>query len=97
MKKKKLVLDTDNVKVYLEGAGHVVYIKMGDGKWMVNRPHSGDLKGLVAALTLGIDALAGKIWPMTAVSLNEKDKNPSPLELAFNGVEDIATLGDGAE
>ena len=73
---KKLILDTPNAKIYQQKEGYVVYMKMKDGKWLVNHPHSGDLKGLIASLTLSIDVLAGKVWPMSVVDLSEKKNSP---------------------
>jgi len=75
---KKLILDTPKVKVYQEKEGIVVYMKLENStQWMRNMPHKADLTGLIGALTLGIDALAGKVWPGSVVSLEGSDyKSP---------------------
>jgi len=58
----KTILDTELCKIVKNEKGHQVFIAMNSKKWVANTPHSGDLKGLIGAMTLAIDVLAGKIW-----------------------------------
>ena len=58
---KRIVLNHDLVRI-VENSGKVeMFIKMGNGEWAVQRPYEGDLRGLIGAMTLAIDVLAGKI------------------------------------
>ena len=57
-----VILKTDLCRIEQDQNGYRVLIKMKDGAWVQNAPQSNDLRGLIAALTLSIDVLAGKIW-----------------------------------
>jgi len=62
MKNAKLILDTDVCRIYLKGGEHKVLIAMSDGGWLEHQPFPGDLKGLIAALDLSMNVIAGKFW-----------------------------------
>lgn len=62
--KKVVILQTKNCRIHLEGAKYVLMMKMAKGnKWIQNAPFDGDLRGLMAALTLSLDVISGKVWP----------------------------------
>ena len=97
--KKKIILDTNTCKVYQEKEGIVLYMQLKNGGWVKNNPYKGDLQGLIGALTLGIDVLAGKVWPSMVVSSPEGDLKPVPQQLGMDIEDDenttLAFLGDG--
>jgi len=69
----KVMLNTELVRAVIEKGQCKVFIRMADGKWAVQRPYDADLRGQIAALTLAIDALAGKIILTEVVQLDERD------------------------
>lgn len=69
----KVMLNTELVRAVIEKGQCKVYIRMANGQWAVQRPYDADLRGQIAALTLAIDALAGKIILTEAVQLDERD------------------------
>lgn len=76
---KKVILNTELVRAVSERGQITLYIRMGDGQWAVQRPFDADLRGQIGALTLAIDALAGKIILTGTTSLDEKDfATPKP-------------------
>jgi hypothetical protein len=58
----KTVLVTENCRIVQTEKGYQVLMLARSGDWIANHPHSPDLKGLVGALTLAIDVIAGKVW-----------------------------------
>ena len=58
---KRIVLNHDLVRIVETNGKVEMFIKMADGLWAVQRPYEGDLRGLIGAMTLAIDVLAGKI------------------------------------
>lgn len=73
----RVILNTELVRAVVESGKLIVYIRMANGKWAIQRPYDADLRGQIAALTLAIDALAGKIILQDSVQLDEKDFEPS--------------------
>jgi hypothetical protein len=69
----KVLLNTELVRAIVEKGQINLYIRMGDGKWACQRPYDADLRGQIAALTLAIDALAGKIILTESVQLDDRD------------------------
>lgn len=68
----KIVLNTELVRAIEDKGALTVYIRMADGRWAVQRPYAADLRGQIGALTLAIDALAGKIILQDAVHMDER-------------------------
>lgn len=64
MKKPKLILQTDIVRIEFTGKEHRVLIRLSKGGWLEHNPFPGDLRGLVSAMSLATDCLAGKFFPM---------------------------------
>jgi hypothetical protein len=93
--KTTLILNTATVKVYQEKDGIILYMRLKDGggigKWVRNNAYAHDLKGLLGALTLSLDVLAGKVWPSTVVN-NLPDEKPTEKYVAI-GMDDDASLG----
>lgn len=58
----KTILNTDNCKIIQDHNGFRVMMKMESGGWVESMPYSPELKGLIGALTLSIDVIAGKVW-----------------------------------
>jgi hypothetical protein len=69
----KIMLNTELVRAIVEKGQIKLMIRMANGSWATQRPYDADLRGQIAALTLAIDALAGKIILQDAVQLDERD------------------------
>lgn len=63
MNNSKLILDTEICKIYLKSTGHHTYIRSRDGLWVEMCQYPTDLKGLVNALDLAVNACSGKFYP----------------------------------
>lgn len=72
--KKRVILQTDLVRIVFDGKLHHVHIRLSEGGWLEHNPFSGDLRGLVAAMTLATDCLAGKFFPMGVIASSEAEK-----------------------
>ena len=57
-----LILNTPIVRIEQIDNTYVLKLRTSSGKFMQCKPYDKDLKGMIAALTLAIDALAGKVW-----------------------------------
>ncbi len=75
MKKGKLILDTPNCRIFLTQEGYEVMIRMQQplNTWVRNNPHSPDLRGLIGAMQLATDVLAGKFWPRDVKSFSDDE------------------------
>lgn len=63
----KLILDAELVKIYFTGNEYRVLISMSRGGMLEHEPFPGDLRGLVAAMTLATEVCAGKFFPRGVV------------------------------
>ena len=61
---KTLILQHKIVRIELENGKHYVFIRLSQGGWLRHNPFTGDLRGLVSAMSLATDCLAGKFFPM---------------------------------
>lgn len=96
--KNQLVLNTQTCKVFHEKEGLILYMKMKNGGWVKNNAYKADLQGLIGALTLGIDVLAGKVWPTQVVEmLPGEEKGPKIFQIGQSTLDndEPAFLGDG--
>lgn len=59
----KQILETETCRILLENSQYVLYMRMGKS-WVQNKPFDGDLRGLISALTLSLDIISGKVWPV---------------------------------
>ena len=75
MSQNKLVLNHDMCRIYLDQNEYKLFIKMFDGKWALQKPYPGDQRGLIGAMVLATDVLAGKV--MLAGSVALPDENDS--------------------
>ena len=66
----KQILETETCRILLENSQYVLYMRMGKS-WVQNKPFDGDLRGLISALTLSLDVLSGKVWPVSVTNFNE--------------------------
>lgn len=73
MKNRKVILNTELVRAVSENGKILLYIRMANGQWAVQRPYDADLRGQIGALTLAIDALAGKIILTETIQLDERE------------------------
>jgi hypothetical protein len=64
-------LNLPNVRGYMAKNETVMYIKVESGQWLKHKAFNADLKGLVGAMMLATDVLAGKFYPECIV--NESD------------------------
>lgn len=66
------ILDTDMVKVVRAGESYILFIRCLDKiTWIENHAYPADQRGLIGAMTLAIDVLAGKVMPMQAVQFED--------------------------
>lgn len=72
------------VRIIFDGNQHRVYIALSKGGWLEHNPFPGDLRGLVAAMSLATDCLAGKFYPMGVVPSPGEEK-PALKALAAPG------------
>ena len=84
MKTLKRILDTEQARVDLTDRGYVLMIRLQrEGKeqqpaeWVVQQPYTPDLRGMIGALTLAIDVLAGKVWPVGVVRDDKRSSEDS--------------------
>ncbi len=78
------ILNHDMVKVVEENNSLVVKIRMRDGRWALQAPFEANQRGIIGALTLSLDVLAGKIMLMgvEAPQSNQRALNvPAMVEL----------------
>lgn len=71
--RKVILLNTELVRAVSEHGEITVYIRMANGQWAVQRPYTADVRGQIGALTLAIDALAGKIILTETVKLDDRE------------------------
>jgi hypothetical protein len=58
----KAILQHELVKVFKTSNGYEMHICMQNGQWVEHEPFPGDQRGLVAAVSLAAEVLAGKFW-----------------------------------
>jgi hypothetical protein len=73
--KTTLILQHRLVRIEFDGTQHRVFIAMSRGGYLEHNPFPGDLRGLVSAMTLATDCLAGKFFPL-GIHLEGKEKTP---------------------
>jgi hypothetical protein len=56
-------LNLPNVRGYMEKNETVIYVRLESGPWLKHKAFNSDLKGLVGAMMLATDVLAGKFYP----------------------------------
>lgn len=71
---KTVVLDTNLARIEASEKQYELYIRMERGGWVQTHPYSKDARGLIGALTLAIDVLAGKIWLDSVVGRKETER-----------------------
>jgi hypothetical protein len=88
-------VDHEMVKVFSTKQAHTVYIKMQEGGWVKHHPFPPDLRGLVGAMGIATDVMAGKFWPEAVVaSLDEGEprRAPEPLLIPDAVPSDIPNI-----
>lgn len=63
----KTILDTDLVKIKDDGREYKVLIRMSQGGTLEHEPFERNLRGLIAAMQLATECLAGKFYPRRVV------------------------------
>lgn len=76
--KPKVILNHPMVSVVEENSFYVVKIRMRDGRYVIQNPFPADQRGIIGALTLTLDVLAGKIL---LVGTEEPNSNEDKLTL----------------
>jgi hypothetical protein len=71
---KTVILNTQTCRIFSTDKGIVLEMKLENGGWVRQMPYSSDLKGLVAALTLSVDVVAGKVWLDTVAEETEQKR-----------------------
>lgn len=67
----KKILDHKLVKIIDAEKEFRVLIQMSEGGWLEHNPFPHDLRGMVAALQLATDVVAGKFYPMRAARIEQ--------------------------
>lgn len=60
----KIIMNHSMVRVIERDNTYVLSIRMRDGQWAVQQPYPADQRGIIGALTLAVDVLAGKVLLM---------------------------------
>ena len=83
----KLILNHEMVLVVQNADTIIVKIRMRDGRWALQAPFQADQRGLIGAVTLALDVLAGKIMltGIEAPQANERALNMPKLVELTNG------------
>lgn len=64
---KKTILDTPIVKIVQNGSEYQVIIAMSKGGFVEHEPFPSNLEGLVSAMQLATECLAGKFYPRRVI------------------------------
>lgn len=83
--KAKIILNHDMVQILHEGSHYRVLITMSKGGQVEHEPFPGDQRGLVAAVSLATDVLAGKVWLSHAIDGAKRFALPETVQLQVNG------------
>lgn len=62
MVKGKVILNHDMIKIVFTGAEYRAFLTIQEGGEVEHQPFPGNQMGLVAAMTMAVDVLAGKFW-----------------------------------
>lgn len=76
---RTLILQHRLVRIEFDGTVHRLFLRMSEGGWVEHNPFPGDLRGLVAAMTLATDCIAGKVF-LKAVVRPESPKEVGLLD-----------------
>ncbi len=57
----KTILSHEMVKIVQKDNAYILSLRMRDGQWAIQSPYEGNQRGLIGAMTLAIDVLAGKV------------------------------------
>ncbi len=79
--KPKVILDHSMVRIIEADQQYQLFIKMTNGKYASNAPYPADQRGIIAALQLALDVLAGKIMLAGTVDLDDIDKPSQGIEV----------------
>lgn len=77
----KLILNHPLCQIYQEESAYRVLITMSKGGVVEHEPFPGDQRGLVAAMSLAVDVLAGKIWLSHVDRQSEAPQKPATVLL----------------
>jgi hypothetical protein len=86
--KTTLILQHRLVRIEFDGTQHRVFIAMSRGGYLEHNPFPGDLRGLVSAMTLATDCLAGKFFPLGIHQDGVKKTQPKQISDAREVVEE---------
>lgn len=71
---QSIVLNHAIVRIIKNDNQYLLQMKMGS-QWVQQAPYTGDQRGLIGAMTLAIDVLAGKVWLTHVVVLPQSNNN----------------------
>jgi hypothetical protein len=77
----KTILETPLIKITEENGELVPTIKTSSGQLLEHNHMENNLKGMVAALTLALDVLTGRFYPMGIKQDKEEEDTTPCLEL----------------
>jgi hypothetical protein len=77
----KTILNHELIKILEDKGQYRVLISMTNGGQVEHQPFPGDQRGLVAAVSLAVDVLAGKIWLSHVAETDSKVSIPERVLL----------------
>jgi hypothetical protein len=77
----KTILNHPLVQILNEGAKYRVLISMSKGGQVEHEPFPGDQRGLVAAMSLATEVLAGKVWLSHSVAGPKRFELPEQVQI----------------
>jgi hypothetical protein len=85
----KIILNHPMVLVVEENNAYVVKIRMRDGRYALQSPFPADQRGIIGALTLALDVLAGKIMLTGIEAPSNVRPLPFPERIALDVPKDV--------
>lgn len=81
MKKNKVILTHEMVRIVQTDAAYELHLCMQTGQWVEHEPFPGDQRGLVVAVSLAAEILAGKFWLRRLITKTEAIQAPATVLL----------------
>ena len=84
---KKQIVNHDLVRVYNSPRGTEVHIKLQEGGWVEHYPFTPDLAGIVAAMALATDVIAGKIYLKSIIKTGENKEIENKKQITHKTID----------
>jgi hypothetical protein len=82
MKESKIILTHEMVRIVQTTTGYDLHLCMQNGQWVEHEPFPPDQRGLVAAVSLAAEILAGKFWLRKTLQQGPALNIPTPMQLS---------------